>query len=84
MRGVKSGRHDSSCTHCVGRPDVPPSSSFEWQTNPAKKSGKVVAAHSAGQSLTPVAFFVREITPAQHAPPASPDRHLLLLNVFRI
>jgi hypothetical protein len=84
MRGGISATHDPLCSHCMGRPDAPPSSSFERQYGPAKKGGEDAAPHAPVQILAPVAAFVRQIAPAQHAPPGSSDRHLLLLNVFRI
>ena len=78
-----SGGHDGACPHCVGRPGVPTSSIFEWQSDSAGKSVKYPAPHAAPQVFEPSAAHTREITPAQHAPPGSTDR-LLLLSVFRI
>lgn len=83
LQGAASRSHDSRCTHCMGGTNAPPSSSFEWQANSVIKGGKYVASHSAVQLLMPAAVLVRKVNPAQHAPPGSSDRHLLL-NIFRI
>ena len=79
-----SGGHDGNCSHCVGRPEVPPSPNLEWQSDSAGKSVKYAAPRAAPQAVAPSAAHAREITPAQHAPPGSADRLLLLLSVFRI
>ena len=84
FRGSASDRHDANCAHCVGSAEVPPSRSFEWQSNPFKNGAKLIAPRAAQQVSAPAVILVREITPAQHAPPGRADRHLLLLNVFRI
>jgi hypothetical protein len=81
--GVTADRHDPACAHCVGTAEAPPSRSFEWQSNSFKQGGKLTAPPAAARVSAPAAVFLREITPAQHAPPGSSDRHLLL-NVFRI
>ena len=81
---VGPGRHDPGCTHCLGRPEAPPSPNFEVQANSASKGGESTAPNAAARAGAPAAVFLREITPAQHAPPGRSDRHLLLLNVFRI
>lgn len=78
-----SGAHDSRCSHCVGRPDTPPSSKFERQPAPVGKDGKVPAALASPKVAAPAASHALRIKPAQHAPPGSQDRHLLL-GVFRI
>jgi hypothetical protein len=81
--GVASNRHDQNCAHCVGSTEAPPSRSFEWQSNSLKQGGKLLAPQASGRIVAPAAVFVREITPAQHAPPGRSDRHLLF-SVFRI
>ena len=78
-----SGGHELGCTHCVGRPGAPPSQRFDWQSTFAGKGGGFVAPLTAARFATPAAPFLREITPAQHAPPGRSDRHILL-SVFRI
>jgi hypothetical protein len=83
LLGVAHEQHDPFCTHCVGRPEAPPSPCFEWQANSARKGGDFAAPLASAHVETPAAVFVREITPAQHAPPGRSDRHLLL-SVFRI
>ena len=75
--------HDPNCAHCVGSAEAPPSRSFEWQSSPFKGGGKLTAPRAVEQVSAPAAAFVREIIPAQHAPPGRSDRHLLL-SVFRI
>lgn len=77
-----SGAHDPCCSHCMGRPEAPPSPKFEWQYSPVEKAGKYLAAKTPLKVGAP-ASHVRRDTPAQHAPPGSPDRHLLI-SVFRI
>lgn len=79
-----SGAHDPCCSHCMGRPEAPPSSKFELDSNPLKKAGRDATPQVALRLSAPDSVHVREITPAQHAPPGRADRHLLLLNVFRI
>jgi hypothetical protein len=74
--------HDPCFSHCVGRPEAPPSPKFEWQSSTVEKAGKDFAA-PAQLKFVASAAHVRRDTPAQHAPPGSSDRHLLL-NVFRI
>lgn len=83
-QSVAPEQHDQFCSHCVGSPEAPPSPRIEGQSNTAKKSGDFAAPLAATQFKAPTAVFLREITPAQHAPPGRPDRYLLLLNVFRI
>lgn len=78
-----SDSHDSSCAHCVGRAEAPPSRCFEWRSNWSAKNLKEFARREARQAAPPPSGFVREIRPAQHAPPGDSDRHVLL-NVFRI
>ena len=68
----------------MGRPEAPPSSKFELDSNPLKKAGRDAAPQAAVRLSAPDSVHVREITPAQHAPPGRADRHLLILNVFRI
>lgn len=75
--------HDPSCAHCVSRSEAPPSPCFEWQPNSVRKGGELAAPVAAATVTVPAAAYVREITPAQHAPPGRTDRHLLL-SVFRI
>jgi hypothetical protein len=77
-----SGAHDPCCSHCMGRPEAPPSPKFEWQPSPVEKAGKDLAAHSP-LKFAASAPHVRRDTPAQHAPPGSSDRYLLI-SVFRI
>ena len=83
FRGSASDSHDSNCAHCVGSAEVPPSRSFEWQSNFFKNGVKLTAPRAAEQGSAPAVVLVREITPAQHAPPGRSDRHILL-SVFRI
>ena len=83
LRGAASNRHDPNCAHCAGDAEAPPSRHFEWQSNSFKSGEKLIAPRAAGQVSAASAVFVREITPAQHAPPGTSDRHLLL-SVFRI
>ena len=80
---ILSGGHDPGCTHCVGRPETPPSPRSEWQSNFARKGGGFVAPLTPARVEAPAAVSLREIRPAQHAPPGSSARHLLL-NIFRI
>lgn len=83
LRSLASSPHDPSCIHCVGGPQSPPSTKSEWQFNSAKKAEKGSAPPAARHLPAPSRAFVMEITPAQHAPPAKPGRHLLL-SVFLI
>jgi hypothetical protein len=80
---VARWQHDQTCSHCISRPEAPPSPYSEQQSNSAKRGGSFAAPPAAVhvESLAPV--YLRKITPAQHAPPGESDRHLLL-NVFRI
>lgn len=78
-----SSPHDTFCFHCVGRPEAPRPTKFEWSPNSAGKVEKDSALRVLRHPAAPPRLFVREITPAQHAPPFSPERHLLL-GVFRI
>ena len=82
MTGTR-GAHDPYCSHCMGRPEAPPSPTFQWQASSAEKAGKDLASHAPLKLLASVAH-VRQVTPAQHAPPGGAHKHLLLLNVFRI
>ncbi|HYN85637.1 MAG TPA: hypothetical protein VER32_10305 [Pyrinomonadaceae bacterium] len=83
-RGVASPSHDTTCAHCSGRRESPPSAKFEWQPNSIKRHEKESPPqHAVGYSAPPSRGFARQITPAQHAPPAQTDRHVLL-GVFRI
>ena len=77
------GGHTPGCTHCVGRPEAPPSPSFEAQANSVRKGAESAAPTAAPRVEAPAAVIPREITPAQHAPPPGTVRHLLL-SVFRI
>jgi hypothetical protein len=83
FRRNASNSHDPNCDHCVGSTEAPPSQSFEWQSNSFKNGAKLAAPRAAERVSAPAVVFVREITPAQHAPPGRSDRHLLL-SVFRI
>jgi hypothetical protein len=76
-------QHDQFCSHCMGRPEAPPSPYSEWQSNSARRAGSYAAPIAAVQVESPTPVYLRLITPAQHAPPGTSDRHLLL-NVFRI
>lgn len=67
----------------MGRSSVPPSSDLERQSDSARRSVRDAPSHTAPQILAPAAAHAPEITPAQHAPPGSPDRHILI-SVFRI
>lgn len=78
-----SGARGSYCSHCMGSPGAPPSPTSEWRPAPVNKGFKDAAPHASLQVSAPHAAHVREVIPAQHAPPGSPDRHLLL-SVFRI
>jgi hypothetical protein len=75
--------HDLGCTHCVGRPEAPPSPTFEALANSVRKGAESTAPTVAPRVAAPSAVILREITPAQHAPPPGTVRHLLL-SVFRI
>jgi hypothetical protein len=83
LRTVVPEQHDQSCAHCVGRPETPPSPYSEQQSNSAKRGESFAAPLTAVHVGSPAPVYLRKITPAQHAPPGSSDRHLLL-NVFRI
>lgn len=83
LKSVAPEQHDQSCAHCVGSPEAPSSPCFEWQSGSAKRGGGFVAPLAATQIKAPAAVFLREITPAQHAPPGQSDRHIIL-SVFRI
>ena len=83
FQSVAPQPHDQFCSHCVSRPEAPPTPCYEWQTASAKRGGTFVAPLVATQIEAPAPVFLREITPAQHAPPGRSDRRLLL-NVFRI
>lgn len=78
-----SRAHDPCCSHCVGRPDAPPSPKFEWQYRAAEGGGKDAAPQVAPKFSAPSAAHQREISPAQHAPPRVSDRHLFI-GVLRI
>ena len=83
LADVAPGGHMPGCTHCVGRPEAPPSPSFEAQANSVRKGEGAAAPTAAPRVEAPAAVVPREITPAQHAPPHGTVRHLLL-SVFRI
>ncbi|MCA1620510.1 MAG: hypothetical protein LC795_14615 [Acidobacteria bacterium] len=83
LNSLSPAGHDLNCTHCVARPEVPPSPKFDFQTGSFKKGAESAAPAAAPRVEAPSSVFPREITPAQHAPPGRSDRHLLL-NVFRI
>lgn len=72
-----------SCSHCVGRRPAPTPAKSDWQFSPAGEAGKDSAPQGVGHLPSPPRVFVREVIPAQHAPPARPGRHLLL-GVFLI
>ena len=74
---------EADCTHCLGRPPNPPSRPFEWQPDTFRDGAKLTAPHIVERTAVPLAASVREITPARHAPPGRPGRHILL-SVFRI
>jgi hypothetical protein len=76
-------QHDQFCSHCMGRQEAPPSPLSEWQSNSARRGESFAAPIVTIQVESPAPVYLRKITPAQHAPPGSSDRHLLL-NVFRI
>ncbi|HEY0078105.1 MAG TPA: hypothetical protein VGB73_05635 [Pyrinomonadaceae bacterium] len=78
-----SGSSVPSCSHCIGRPDAPPSPKLEPQTNTVRNAGKEAPPHASLQTLADARTYVRQITPSQHAPPGRSDRHLLH-SVFRI
>lgn len=80
---VSNVGHDLGCIHCVGRPEAPPTPNIEVRANTARKGEESAAPPAAARLEAPAAIFPREITPAQHAPPAGIVRHLLL-SVFRI
>lgn len=80
---VSRGHHNLNCTHCVGRPEAPPSSNFELQTGSANKTADSAAPAAVTRVEPPPSVFPQEVTPAQHAPPGGADRHLLL-SIFRI
>lgn len=81
--GGTSGAHGSYCSHCMDSPDTAPSPKSERLPGPVNKGLEDAAPHAGLQAPAPHAAHVREVIPAQHAPPGSPDRHLLL-GVFRI
>jgi hypothetical protein len=83
LPNVSPGGHDLGCTHCVGSPEAPPSPTSEAQANSVRKGAESAAPTAVTRVEAPAAVFLREITPAQHAPPHGTVRHLLL-SVFRI
>ena len=83
LHTVARVQHEQSCAHCVGRPESPPAPYSEWQSNSVKRGVNFAAPVAAVQVDSPAPVYPRKITPAQHAPPGSSDRHLLL-KVFRI
>ena len=83
LPNIRPGGHDLGCTHCVGRPGAPSAPNFEVQAKTARKAGESAAPASPARVEAPAAVSLREITPAQHAPPGRTVRHILL-NVFRI
>ena len=74
---------EENCTHCLGRDPGPSSERFGWQPDPFKYGAKLAPPPAAGRVTVARPATAPEITPAQHAPPGSSDRHLLL-SVFRI
>lgn len=83
LRGTVLAPRGTSCSHCVGRRQEPPSTKSDWQFNSARKVEKDSAAPAVGRPQAFSRAFVREVIPAQHAPPPKPGRHLLL-GVFLI
>ncbi|HLL76233.1 MAG TPA: hypothetical protein VK421_13355 [Pyrinomonadaceae bacterium] len=82
-RTIDPRQPEPGCSHCVGSPAAPTSSLFGQQFIPPAKGESLIAPPAGVRVEAPAAAFIREITPAQHAPPGGTGRHLLL-NVFRI
>ena len=83
VQELRPERRGLACTHCVGRPEAPPSTNFEFQTRSSGKGSESAAPAAGARFESPASVFTRKITPAQHAPPGLHGRRLLL-NVFRI
>jgi hypothetical protein len=83
LREFLSSPHDPSCSHCVGGPRTPLSTKSEWPFHPGKKVEQDAPLQVVRCLPSPARLYVREITPAQHAPPGPKDLRLLL-SVFLI
>lgn len=82
-RGSISAPRGAPCSHCVGRRPSPPATKSDWQPGPAGKADGDSAPQVGARLPAFSRAFVREVIPAQHAPPPKPGRHLLL-GVFLI
>lgn len=82
-RGFVFARRGASCVHCEGAPRAPASTKSGAPPSPAPKVEQDAAPQVVRQLLAPARAFVREVIPAQHAPPGPKDRRLLL-SVFLI
>ena len=82
-RGFAFARSGASCLHCEGAPRAPASTKSASQSSPAPRVEQDAAPQAVRRLLAPARAFVREIIPAQHAPPGTKDRRLLL-SVFLI
>lgn len=85
LRALTARRAPHPCSHCVGRPDLPPAPNFSRETNGARRGGSFAEPRLAAARVEPPRVsFVRFVTPTQHAPPAGGARRHALLGVLLI
>lgn len=71
------------CTHCVGRPDRPPTPSRTREPQEARRDAPAPATRAHTTRPAPV-LFASAVEPSQHAPPGLGARRHVLLSVFLI
>jgi hypothetical protein len=77
-------RHSQFCTHCMGAPPAPASSSFGAAPNQARRDAEMVAPRVVRAQVLPGVATFPALRPTQGSPPAPVQRRHLLIHVFLI
>ena len=81
---VALGQPQGTCAHCIGQNELPAAPASVRELTLQKRAASKAVGHTAVSFTPPVAVYIEQFAPTQHAPPGHASRKHLLLSVFLI
>jgi hypothetical protein len=81
---VALGQPHSTCAHCISQNELPNTPASARELILQKRAAGKAIGHAAVSFTPPVAVYIKQFAPTQHAPPGHASRKQILLNVFLI
>ena len=78
------GQPVGTCAHCIGQSELPATPASVRELTLQKRDAGKLVGHTQAPTAAPVAVYVSQFAPVQHAPPGLAVRKHLIFSVFLI